>query len=42
MKKNKIPLEDDSLCFSFITENRTLDLKAIDASVRGIWTNYFK
>ena len=42
MKKNKIPLEYDSLCFSIIGKDRTLDLQAESVEIRAKWVSYFK
>ena len=42
MKKNKMPQEFDSLCFTITTPQRTLDLKAKTTKVRGKWINYLR
>ena len=42
MRKNKVPPEFDSLCFTITTSQRTLDLKAKTTKVRGKWINYLR
>jgi hypothetical protein len=42
MRKNKVPVEYDSLCFSIIGRERTLDLKAENIEQRAKWVRYFK
>lgn len=40
MKMNKVPKEFDKMCFSIVTNSRTLDLKARDPANRIKWVNY--
>ena len=42
MRKNKVPTDFDSLCFTITTEQRTLDLKAKTTKERGKWINYLR
>lgn len=42
MKKNKVPQEFDSLCFTISTTQRTLDLKAKTNKERSKWINYIR
>lgn len=42
MKRNNVPVEFDSLCFSIIGKDRTLDLKAETMEIRAKWVKYFK
>jgi hypothetical protein len=40
MRMNKVPKQFDSMCFSIVTSDRTLDLKARDPDNRAKWVNY--
>ena len=40
MRMNKVPKQFDSMCFSIVTNSRTLDLKARDSETRAKWVNY--
>ena len=40
MKANKVHPQFDSMCFSIITNKRSLDLKARDSETRAKWVNY--
>lgn len=42
MKRNKVPENFDSLCFTIETMHRTLDLKAKTNKERAKWVNYIK
>jgi hypothetical protein len=42
MKKNNVPQEFDSLCFTITTYHRTLDLKAKTNKERSKWINYIR
>ena len=42
MKKNKVPEEFDSSCFTITTSQRTLDLKAQTPKIRAKWINYLR
>lgn len=42
MRKNKVPGDFDSLCFTITTTQRTLDLKARTTKERGKWINYLR
>lgn len=42
MRKNKVPVEFDSLCFTITTTTRTLDLKAKTTKDRSKWVNYLR
>lgn len=42
MRKNKVPEEFDSLCFTITTTQRTLDLKARTTKQRGKWITYLR
>lgn len=42
MRKNKVPTNFDSLCFTITTTQRTLDLKARTTKERGKWINYLR
>ena len=41
IRKHKIPLELDELCFSIVTKYRSLDLQAKNATIRSYWVSYF-
>lgn len=42
MKKNKVPLQFDPMCFTIETLYRTLDLKAKTNKERAKWLNYIR
>ncbi len=42
MRKNKVHPEFDSLCFSLVSQERTLDLKAQDSQTRREWVVFLR
>ena len=41
-QKHNIPVELDQFCFSVITNQRTLDLKANEIEIKAKWVNYIR
>eukprot|EP00742_Colponemidia_sp_Colp-10_P003614 GILJ01003848.1.p1 GENE.GILJ01003848.1~~GILJ01003848.1.p1 ORF type:complete len:996 (-),score=129.78 GILJ01003848.1:642-3572(-) len=41
-RKNAVPPEFDSLCFSLVSKHRTLDLQAKDRETATLWIAYFE
>jgi cytohesin/brefeldin A-inhibited guanine nucleotide-exchange protein len=42
MQKYDIPIEFDQFCFSIITNQRTLDLRANEIEIKAKWVNYLR
>jgi hypothetical protein len=40
MKRNNVPQQFDSECFTITTQHRSLDLKAKTIKERSSWVNY--